>query len=109
MQSLIIRYIYYLSMFKKININKRKVYKRNILFMGQRLMYDYSVAASCYRGSSKVDIHRSARGRHRTARLLVQDLRRHDQRRCRRSQTTQPRGTGSGYRAQVSGLSQYVA
>lgn len=55
-----------------------------------------------------MDIRRGARRRHRTSGLFVQDSGRHDQRRCRRSQATQPRGTGSGYRAQVSGLSQYI-
>lgn len=56
-----------------------------------------------------MDVRRGARRRHRTAGLHVQDPGRHDQRRRRRSQATQPRGTGSGDRAQVSDFSRYVA
>lgn len=69
---------------------------------------DYAVAAGRYRGSTKMDVHRGTRRRHCTAGLRVQNPGRHDQRRCRRSQATQPGGTSSGNRAQVSGLSQYV-
>lgn len=63
---------------------------------------EFLLTAGSYRGSTKMDIDRSARGRYRTTGLHVQDPRRYNDRRCRRSQATQPRGTGSSNRSQVS-------
>lgn len=59
------------------------------------------IPASRYRGSTKMDIHGGVGGRYCTTGLHVQDPRRYNDRRCRRSQATQPRGTGSSYRAEV--------
>ena len=65
------------------------------------------VAAGGYRGSAKMDVHGGARGRHSAARLHVQDPGRYDDRRRRRSQASQPRGTGPSHRSQVRDLSDY--
>lgn len=62
------------------------------------------LAAGRYRGSAKMDVHGGARGRYSTARLHVQDPGRYDDRRRRRSQASQPRGTGPSHRSQVRDL-----
>lgn len=51
-----------------------------------------------------MDVHGGARGRYSTARLHVQDPGRYDDRRRRRSQASQPRGTGPSHRSQVRDL-----